>query len=256
MSAAKKLWLRRFHEGPEDGVRLICFPHAGGAASCFRQFSGDLSARLEVWSVQYPGRQDRHREEPIPDILELARRVSDVVGALDDRPLALFGHSMGATVAFEVARRLEAEGTPPVALFVSGRRAPSIRRPESVRRRDDHGLIAEIKSLDGTDARLLEDDDVLQMILPALRADYRAIDGYEYRPGAPLRVPLVALTGQDDPRTGRSDVEAWAGHTTGAFSLHVMPGGHFFLDAQHREVAEIVADALSRTAAEPRSAAS
>jgi surfactin synthase thioesterase subunit len=211
---------------------------------------------LEVWSVQYPGRQDRHREEPVPDILELARHISEVVGAFDDRPFALFGHSMGATVAFEVARRLEGNGTPPVALFASGRRAPSIRRAEGVHRRDDGGLIAEIKSLNGTDDRLLADDDVLQMILPAIRADYRAIDGYEYRPGDPLRVPIVALAGQDDPRASRGDVEAWAGHTAGGFSLHVMPGGHFFIDAQLREVAEIVVGALPRTVAEPRSAAS
>lgn len=243
------LWLRRFHEGPGDGPRVVLFPHAGGSASYFHGLSGQLAPALDVVAVQYPGRQDRRAEPGVRDIRELADRVAEVLTVGDEagagRPYALFGHSMGASVAFEVALRLERKGLPVVRLFASGRRAPGRRRPELPGGHGDAALIAELRLLSGTDARLLDDEDVVQMILPALRADYRAIGAYEWRQGDVLGCPITAMVGDDDPRVSEDDAQAWAEYTTGSFELVRFPGGHFYLGEHGEEVAKIICDRLA-----------
>lgn len=241
------LWLRRFHEDPGAGPRLVLFPHAGGSASYFHGLSGLLASTLDVVAVQYPGRQDRRAEPAVQDIRELADHVAGLLIAEAEaaRPYALFGHSMGASVAFEVALRLERVGLPMARLFASGRRAPGRRRPELPDGHGDDALIAELRLLSGTDARLLDDEEVVRMILPALRADYRAIGAYEWRPGDVLGCPVTAMVGDEDPRVGEDDALAWADHSTGAFELVRFPGGHFYLGEHGEEVAKIVVDRLT-----------
>ncbi|WP_327065626.1 alpha/beta fold hydrolase [Kitasatospora sp. NBC_01250] len=243
-SAAHDLWIRRFHQAPDAKVRLLCLPHAGGSASFYFPVSAALSPQIEVLSVQYPGRQDRRLEPSIGTITELADQVHRVLGALDDRPLALFGHSMGAVLGFELARRLEAEGRVPAALFVSGRRGPATHRAEFVHQRDDDGLVGELKTLSGTNTALLGDEEILRMILPAIRNDYRAIETYERPPGGPLSCPIVTLIGDDDPKSTVDEAKVWAEETTGDFSLRVFPGGHFYLAAQQRAVLGEITDRL------------
>ena len=247
MTADPGLWLRRFHDGPGEGPRLVLFPHAGGSASYFNGLSRLLAPALDVVAVQYPGRQDRRAEPGILDIRVLADRVTEVLTATAEtgRPYALFGHSMGASVAFEVALRLERQGLPAVRLFASGRRAPGRRLPELPGGYGDDSLLAELRLLSGTDARLLDDEDVVQMILPALRADYQAIGAYEWRPGDVLACPVTAIVGTEDPRVGEDDARAWAEYTTGSFELVHFPGGHFYLAEHGEEVAKIVVDRLT-----------
>ncbi|MFF4354859.1 thioesterase II family protein [Streptomyces sp. NPDC001530] len=233
-------WLRRFHPAPDARVRLVCFPHAGGSATFYFPVSRTLSPSVDVLAVQYPGRQDRHNEPCVGDITELAERAVDELLSLDPRPLALFGHSMGALVSYEVARRLESRGIQPVRLFVSGRRAPTCVRDENVHRRDDNGLIDELKKLSGTDAQILGDPDVLRMILPAIRSDYRAVESYRHQPGPALNCPIVALTGDDDPQVTLDEAKAWSGRTTGGFALKVYEGGHFYLNSHAASVMETI----------------
>ena len=134
------LWLRRFHPAADAPVRLVCFPHAGGSASFYFPGSAALADGCDVSALQYPGRQDRRHEPNVDDIGVLADRIAPVLEPLFDRPVVFFGHSMGAVLAFEVARRLEARGHEPALLFASGRRAPSTVREENVHQRDDdHG---------------------------------------------------------------------------------------------------------------------
>lgn len=239
------LWIRRYHPRPDATVRLVCLPHAGGSASFYFPVSRSMPDFTDVLCVQYPGRQDRRSEPLIDNIPELADRVFAALLPWADRPLALFGHSMGASLAFEVARRFEREkGIVVAALFASGRRAPSAHRHETVHLRDDDGIIAEVKSLSGTDTQLLGDEEVLRMILPSLRADYRAAETYAYESGEPLRCPVVAMVGDDDPKATVEEAAAWERHTQGPFCLRVFPGGHFYLVQHQAEVNKAMADLL------------
>ncbi|MEU3962680.1 alpha/beta fold hydrolase [Streptomyces buecherae] len=242
-------WIRRFHPAADDAVRLVCFPHAGGSASFYFPVSAQLSPAVDVRAVQYPGRQDRRAEPTIDDLHRLADALVPALGPLADRPLAFFGHSMGAVVAYEVALRLAAAGAPPlVRLFVSGRRAPSRVRAESVHERDDQGIVAELQRLSGTDAGLLDDPETRAMILPAIRGDYRAIETYRVTPGSTVRAPLSVLVGDSDPQVTLDEARAWSEHTTGPVDLRVFSGGHFYLSERSGEVIRLVADELANAA--------
>ncbi|MFE0041906.1 thioesterase II family protein [Streptomyces albireticuli] len=250
--AAAERWLRRFHTTPRGpSARLVCLPHAGGSAGFFFPFSQALAGDLDVLAVQYPGRLERHHEEPLTDIGRLA---DHVVAALtspafgtDGLPLVLFGHSLGALVAYEAASALQERGTPVRALFVSGRRAPSC--PDDVKplhALDDAAVVAELRDMDGTEDELLSDPEVLRLILPAVRADYRAVETYRHRTRPRLTSPVVTLTGDNDPRVRLDQAAAWADHTTGPHELRVFPGGHFYLSSppQRSAVVALLRDRL------------
>ncbi|QKV96743.1 thioesterase [Streptomyces sp. NA02950] len=239
------LWIRQFHPAPDAATRLVCLPHAGGSASYFFPVSKALSPKVDVLAVQYPGRQDRRNEKCFDSIRDLADALVPELLPWTDKPLALFGHSMGATLGFEVALRLEQKGVVPVTLFASGRRAPSAHRDETVHQRDDEGLIAEVKSLSGTDSQLLGDDEILRMVLPAIRSDYKAAETYRYLPGPRLAAPIQAHVGTSDPKATVEEARAWSEHTTGDFALHTYPGGHFYLNSQASGVIASISEVLS-----------
>jgi surfactin synthase thioesterase subunit len=243
-------WVRRFHPKPDCAVRLVCLPHAGGSASFFHPFSKVMPPSVEVLAIQYPGRQDRHGEPNIGDLPQLADRVAAELRPYADRPMALFGHSMGALVAFEAALRIERAGLPsPARLFVSGRRAPSVYRNEAARLLDDDGLIAELRLLSGAEAPFLTVPEVMEMSLPAIRSDYLAVEAYRHTPGAAVECPVTVLTGSQDPRVDVEEARAWSEHTAGPTELCVFPGGHFFLVARAAEVTALVSARLAEAAA-------
>lgn len=233
-------WVRDFGEGVAR-QRLVCFPYAGGVAKYYRAYARSLSTCARVLAVQYPGRQERLHEPAIDDLDELTQLVVDAVLPLADRPLAFFGHSMGAALAFEVARRLEDKGVVLENLFVSGRRAPSRHRNERTHRLPDTMLLGSVRALAGVSATLPGFDAFARKALPLIRADYRAAETYRYVPGPPLTCPVVALTGDADPLAAVDDVAVWGDHTTGPFELKVFPGGHFYLDEHRADVVEVLA---------------
>lgn len=240
-------WLRRFHACPQASVRLVCFPFAGGSASYYFPFSQLLAPEIEVLAVQYPGRQDRHQEPPLDTIPELAGGAfaglrAEALAGDDDRPLAFFGHSLGAVLAFEVALRLQrTTGTPPAWLFLSGGRVQAYR---AVGLADDAGLLSELRTMGGTDERLFDSTELQDMVLPSMRADYRAIARYVNPVGAQLDCPITALIGDADPRTTPQETTAWAGSTTAGFELRVFPGGHFYLDDCRSGVVDVITSTL------------
>ncbi|MEU8883100.1 thioesterase II family protein [Streptomyces hydrogenans] len=246
-------WTRRFHPAPDAATRLVCFPYAGGSAGYFHGMSARLAPAVELLAVQYPGRQDRYAEPPVDDIGRLADVVTEaLLPEARDKPLALFGHSMGATVAFEVARRLERRGITPAALFVSARRGPATVREETFHLATDADLERELRALGGTGTDVLDDEEILRMVLPVVRSDYRAAETYRYEPGGDLGCPVVAFAGEGDPKATVAEVRDWARHTTGPFELTAFGGGHFYLNEHQVAVARAVLRRLAPAAAPGR----
>ncbi|UQA90600.1 thioesterase II family protein [Streptomyces halobius] len=243
------LWIRGV--GPathkDTRVRLVCFPHAGGAASFYHPLATEVGQAAEVLAVQYPGRQDRRGEPACVTIAELADHVHDEIQAWTDRPLVFFGHSMGAVIAYEVTRRMQRQGEhSPLGMIVSGRRAPCLPFPaRNVHQHGDAALIEELRRQSGTAASLLEDKEVVRMILPSLRGDYRAIETYRHQEGPELTCPITAMTGRQDPGATEEQVRAWRNHTHAAFELRLFPGGHFYLSDRWDAVGEAVRDCLT-----------
>ncbi|MEU7006236.1 alpha/beta fold hydrolase [Streptomyces sp. NPDC046332] len=241
-------WLRRFDPPSGQGgdvtgaPRLFCFPHAGGAASALRSLAQTLAPTLDVLVAQYPGRQDRRLEEPIDDIGRLADALAIEVSGQVEGPYAFFGHSMGAVLAYEVARRLSAQRGP-ATLILSGRGAPMPEPGRHDRLRTDDDIVRAVSALGGTTPQVLRDPELREMVMPALRADYRAIGSYGWQPGPPLTVPFTVLVGDGDPVVTVEQAQSWQKFTTAGARTHVFSGGHFFLDAHLAEVSEAVATA-------------
>lgn len=243
----KSDWLRQYRPAEQPRVRLVCLPHAGGSATWYLPLIRSLPPWVDVLAVQYPGRLDRLREPPLERIDDLARSTVEALSIVeDDVPLALFGHSMGAVVGYETTQLLEAAGRPVTHLFASARRAPSRYREDLVvSRLDDAGLMAHVQRLNGTAAAVFTNPDLAAVVLPALRGDYRAIDGYRHAPDRRVSCPVTALVGDSDPMTTLDEARDWASHTTGAFELTVLPGGHFYLTEQLGAVSEAVTRGLA-----------
>ncbi|WP_413105016.1 thioesterase II family protein [Streptomyces sp. Inha503] len=223
-------WLRGPRPRRRPRLRLVCFPHAGGSARFFYPWLRELPTSVELLAVQYPGRDDRI-DEPVLDRMDLlCEPLAKAVAEVADVPLVLFGHSMGASVAFEVARRLDSPSSGPVRhLFVSARPAPFSADPALGPPRDDDTLVRELARLGGTDPTLFDDPEIRAALLPAIRGDYRLIEGYRYRAGPPLSCAMTAVLGSHDPKVPHRLAEGWQAATTGTFTLRVMPGGHFYL---------------------------
>ena len=237
-------WLRSLTQPPQATWRLVCFPHVGGSAGYYHPLAAALAPQAEGLAIQYPGRGDRWREQFVTTIPALADKAFTAMRGQIEPPFALFGHSMGALVAYEVAARYtRSTASGPAWLFVSGHRAPSAQRDEPPTPADDAALIAELRHLGGTAEPLLADKDTLATILPAIRADYQAVRSYLAAPGTRISVPVTALVGDNDPLTTPAEARAWAARSTTRFEYHTFPGGHFYLKDCTTEVAAL----LSRT---------
>ncbi|ALG08988.1 thioesterase II family protein [Kibdelosporangium phytohabitans] len=234
-------WIRRFVPAPAATARLVCLPHAGGSASYYLPVAKALAPRVEVLAIQYPGRQDRRTEPCLQSCQEMAAGVFDAIQPYLDKPLTLFGHSMGASVSYELLRELEAAGTRPTALFASGRRAPGLNTDEGFHLLDDKGLIAEVKRLGGAGSHLLDDEEIVSMVLPSIRSDYRAAETYTWTPGPKLTTPIFAFVGDADPKVSVDQARAWSEYTEGAFESRVFPGDHFYIDTNADAVIKAIA---------------
>ncbi|MEV1329756.1 thioesterase domain-containing protein [Micromonospora costi] len=210
-------------------VQLFCLPYAGAGASAFRRWQDGLGPAVEVLPVQLPGRENRITEDPRFEVADVARAIAGRATG----PYALYGHSMGGRLGFEVVRELRRQGHPlPLRLYVGGARAPHVTAPslfDGLSRVDDDELLRRLGAGGGLPAEVLDHPELVELLLPLLRADFGRVDGYRYVPGEPLPVPIVVFTGRHDRAVTPEHSAAWREHSVAGFTLHEIDGGHFFL---------------------------
>ena len=214
-------------------LRLFCFPYAGGSASIFREWPTILPQEIEVCPVQLPGREERLLEKPFDRIEPLVQTLGEAIQLYLDKPFALFGYSMGSLLCFELARYLRAAGGPnPVHVLVASHRAPHLpdRHPQLYDLPQPE-FLQKLRTLNGTSEEVLRHEELMQLLLPMLRADFALSEMYTYSPGEPLACPLSAFGGLRDKEVNYSEIAAWEEHTSVAFTMRMFPGDHFFLQS-------------------------
>ncbi|WP_164990901.1 thioesterase domain-containing protein [Streptomyces sp. GZWMJZ-114] len=241
-------WIRE--AAPLPGVcrpRLLCFPFAGGGASAFRTWPALLKDVADVHAVRLPGREERHRETLPTDIDALACEVAVAVSDWCVPPYAVYGHSMGARLAYRVVHALAEHGLPlPGLLIAAAHRAPHQPAPlpltHSLPREE---LIGKLVQFGVTPQALLDNQEMLDFFLPVIRADFALSETAEEHPSPPLDVPILALGGEDDAPVGMNELNAWSQHTIAAFRVRRFAGGHFFQFSSEGQLMELLRDELT-----------
>jgi surfactin synthase thioesterase subunit len=245
--AALQPWLRAFKPDPAARIRLFCLPSAGAGAQAYQPWKAQLPPWIQLAPIALPGRESRFRERPRTQVATL---VAEMIGGLApalDVPFALFGHSMGALLAFETARSLRREGLRmPEALLLSGyggpRGAPPVPRLYDLPPAAFHAALVEHN---GTPAEVLADPELLAVLDPVLRADMQLCETYDYVPELPLGIPITAFGGDVDPQVTRDDLVRWGEETSAPFTVTQLPGDHFYLVPQMAPLLQRVTESLS-----------
>lgn len=250
-STATTRWISRSSLQVQARLRLFCFPYAGGGTAIYHSWPEKLPSNVEVCAIQLPGRGSRLMEKPFRRMPALVSALEDALVPWLDKPFALFGHSMGALIAFELARRLQSRRKmEPLHLFVSGAGAPYVpSRGLPLHDLPEGEFFEALRGLDGTPDELLKNDDLLRLILPTLRADFAICETYHYRNGLMLNCPITAYGGLQDRRVYRSDLKAWHTETNVAFSMQMLPGSHFFLHTAEPLLLPLLSAELERLVA-------
>lgn len=241
-------WIQRSKPIENADLQLFCIPHAGGGGMVFRTWPQYLPDFIEVCAVELPGHGRRISEPPFTRLDPLLAALVEALLPEIDRPYALFGHSFGALVCFEVARELQTrKSMPPILLIVSGARAPQLPASDlPIHKQPDSILIDHVRRMGGTPEAILENEEMLSAILPAIRADYEVKETYEYSNADPVNCPIFAMAGSADLVVNRTSLQAWGALTTGDFNLEFFPGDHFYLFQTQSQVLQITAKALKK----------
>ncbi len=230
-------WVVRPDPKPNACAKLFCFHSAGSGASMFRSWTCLLPAQVELCIIQLPGRESRYcipRFDRLPPLLDA------LLAYLEpwlDRPFFFFGHSLGALIAFETSRRLLAQRISPLSLFVAAHRAPDLppKRPP-LAQASDSVLIEALRELQGIPEAVFENGELLQLLLPIIRDDFKIAESYHFNVSQQLSCPISVFGGSDDPWVNEAALDAWRTHTSGAFIRRSFPGRHFFLNTVQKDV--------------------
>lgn len=235
-------WLTSTHQ-PGARLRLVAFPFAGGSASAFRTWPEALGPEIELVCAHLPGRERRMSEFALASIDAMVAQVAEAITLEVEPPYALFGHSMGGIIAYELAREVARRGeTPPIGVIVSAVNAPHVRdRRPPIHDLPEEEFVQALRDLGGTPEAVFANRELVDLLLPALRADFEAVESYTWSPGPPIRCPLVAyIAPDDDDIIDRADVEAWCEYSEFPLEPVMFPGGHFFLLNHTRQLVEQV----------------
>lgn len=241
-------WVFRRRPAPAARVRLYCFAYAGGSAASFLDWPAAMHPDVEVCAIQMPGRGSRFKEAPITSVPELVAALGQALAPTDALPTVFFGHSLGALVAFELARHWARQGlAAPHGLIVSGSRAPAMRHDPSRKLHllDDEALIAALGDYNGTPPELLAHTQLMELLLPTIRADFALAERYVYAE-APLDLPIAVFSGRSDEFITEVQVEGWRRETRGPCDVHWFDGDHFFIHPLRDAVIATVERQLGR----------
>lgn len=241
-------WLARSVEKRAANIRLFCFPYAGGGITTFRSWQSLLPESIDVALVQLPGRAERLSEPPLEGLSEIVETMAREIVHYFDKPFAFFGHSMGGLISFELARWLRRNHkTMPVHLFVSGLRAPQVPElAEPTWNLPEQEFIERVRQLNGTPPDVLNHPELMQLMIPLLRADFAVCETYQYHDEPPLECPVTVFGGVDDVEVRFEDLEPWREQTTSACRVHMLPGDHFFVQTAQAEIAQVIVRELGR----------
>ena len=240
-------WVVRPKPQPRSRLRLFCFPYVGGGAVVYHKWPEWLPAEIEMCAIRLPGRESRITEPPFTRVRPAVQELAQVLRPLLDKPYAFFGHSMGAVIAFELARRLRRERhETPVRLLVSGCYPPHLLTPglKKTTALTDDEFIQTLREYNGLPEEILQESELMQLFLPMLRADFEMFETYACTEEYPLECPISSFGGLSDPKVGREHVLGWHRHTKAAFHSHMLPGDHFFLQTAREQLIERISQDL------------
>lgn len=237
-------WIATSRRETDARLRLFCLPNGGGGASMYRPWMSIAPKGLEICPIQLPGREGRLAEPPFTSVFPLVEVLAEVLRPQLGSPFALFGHSMGSLICFELVRELRRRcGVEPVHLFVSGFGAPHLPDPDPpIHLLPEDEFLQEVRRFNGTPEEVLQHPELMALLLPVLRADLTLVETYTYTAAAPLSCPISVFGGTNDPEISASELAQWEQHTTGAFRLRMLPGDHFFLHAARAGMLEAIAN--------------
>jgi medium-chain acyl-[acyl-carrier-protein] hydrolase len=228
-------------------LRLFCFPYAGGGATIYSAWPRTLPPEVEVIAVQPPGREGRLSEKPFSDLIELVAAMYPELLPMMDRPFAFYGHSNGGLMAFELARLLRRTGGPmPLHMFIGGRPAPQVKRDENIHALPHDEFISELRRYAGTPEEILQNAEIMELIMPLLRADFSLGETYDYQPEPPLALPITAYGGERDDDVPPEQMEAWREQTSAAFRCRMFDGDHFFINGNRAELLQDLTQELQQ----------
>lgn len=228
-------------------LRLFCFPYAGGGASVFRNWAAELGTDIELAALQLPGREGRMGEAARSDMLALSREVAEAMQPHVDTPYVICGHSMGALLAYTVCLALRQGGeTLPERLIVSAARPPHIPEAAPLHHLSDEEFKNALRRFSGTPEAILDNEELMEIFLPMLRADFALEETYCHAPADALPMPITAISGIYDREVCPEDMTLWAGYSTGGFEQHRIEGGHFFINDQQKETVGIVRASIAK----------
>lgn len=243
MTTTANSWINTFTLRPQARLRLFCFPYAGGSAAVYRPWLNHLPASVELCAVELPGRGARLRERPFQQLGPLAQAAAEGLLPFLDKPFAVFGHSLGGLLAFEVVRLLRRRGCEPLHLFVSSRRAPHA--PENdppIHHLPESAFVAEVGNrYNGIPKAVRESPELMQLMLPVMRADFAVFESYVYAPAEPLACPISVFGGRADQRVAQEHLAGWREHTRSTCTLRLFEGGHFYWQDEGNRAALLAA---------------